>query len=231
MKNKSKYWDQYYENSDSEFNINDYPLFTKSLYLNIIGQIKNLNLLKSAKILDIWWGNGKLIKCYLNENVDKYVVDISDEQIKNANEAGIKWYVVDIEKEVLPFDDEYFDFVILTEVLEHIYDYDFAISEAKRVLKKWWKLLVTTPNLTSISSRIRLFFGFPLTSQSFDTSHIRFFRFTDLEVILRNHGFVNFSSTTTYAFLPTLTSLIKIPLLWKINKNFGEHIILTAYKQ
>lgn len=230
MKNKSKYWDEYYKNSDLEFDINSYPTFTKSLYLNIIWQIKDLNLLDGAKILDIWWWNGKLIKCYLNESVDKYVVDISDEQIKSANETGIKWYVADIEKEALSFDDEYFDFVILTEVLEHIYDYDFVISEARRVLKKWWKLLITTPNLTSLSSRIRIFFWFPLTSQSFDKSHIRFFRFEDLEEILKVHGFVNFIRLTTHAFLPTLTSLIKVPFLWKFNKNFGEHLVLVTYK-
>lgn len=230
MKNKSKYWDQYYKNSDSEFNINDYPLFTKSLYLNIIEQIQSLNLLGNPKVLDIGWWNGKLIRCYLNEKVEKYVVDISDEQVKIANERWVKWYMVDIEKEPLPFDDEYFDFVILTEVIEHINDYDSVILEIKRVLKKWWKLLVTTPNMVSISSRIRIFFGFPLTSQSFEKSHIRFFRFIDLEWILKNHGFVNFVSTTTHAFLPTLSSLIKIPLLWKINKNLGEHIVLVAHK-
>lgn len=46
----------------------------------------------------------------------------------------------------IPFDNEYFDFVISTEVIEHTPDPRKAIEEMHRVLKKNGSLVLTVPN-------------------------------------------------------------------------------------
>lgn len=48
--------------------------------------------------------------------------------------------------EILPFKDESFDKIICTEVIEHIYDDESAVSEMARVLKEDGKAFLTTPN-------------------------------------------------------------------------------------
>lgn len=46
----------------------------------------------------------------------------------------------------LPYKDNEFDFVLCTEVLEHVPDFKIAIEEIKRVLKPNGQFLVTVPN-------------------------------------------------------------------------------------
>jgi len=44
----------------------------------------------------------------------------------------------------LPFENEKFDVILCTEVLEHLHSPEIAISEMERVLKKGGKLILTT---------------------------------------------------------------------------------------
>lgn len=57
-----------------------------------------------------------------------------------------------IELEPFPFQDETFDVVVLTEVIEHmIFDPVFVMNEINRVLKPFGRLLFSVPNATSDS--------------------------------------------------------------------------------
>ena len=57
---------------------------------------------------------------------------------------------VNIEDEPLPFEDSSFDFILLSEVIEHMeVDPMYMLSEINRVLKVGGTLLVTTPNCAS----------------------------------------------------------------------------------
>ncbi len=61
-------------------------------------------------------------------------------------------YSVDLERDPYPFDDESFDQVVAMEVIEHLAaDPMFMLAEANRVLKPGGRLLLTTPNITSLS--------------------------------------------------------------------------------
>lgn len=70
--------------------------------------------------------------------------------------------IIDLNRmERLPYDDDRFDFVTATEVIEHLEDYRKLFSEAYRVLKPGGMLVVSTPNILNINSRLRnLWFGF-----------------------------------------------------------------------
>jgi len=63
------------------------------------------------------------------------------------------------ERLVLPFDDASFDFVICTEVLEHLLWPQRLLAEAHRVLSANGKILVSIPNIASLSYRAAWMLG------------------------------------------------------------------------
>ena len=67
---------------------------------------------------------------------------------KLKNRPNIKSIIMDAQK--MEFDDNQFDIVILTEVLEHIPDDKLAAKEIIRVLKPGGYLFLTVPNLDRV---------------------------------------------------------------------------------
>ena len=54
----------------------------------------------------------------------------------------------------LPYLDESFDLVVLTEVIEHLENHRAAISDLARVLRPGGHLILTTPNIMRLDSRL-----------------------------------------------------------------------------
>ena len=67
-----------------------------------------------------------------------------------SESINLKVARVNIENEPLPFEDDTFDFILLSEVIEHMeVDPMYMLSEINRVLKTGGTLVVTTPNCAS----------------------------------------------------------------------------------
>jgi SAM-dependent methyltransferase len=65
-----------------------------------------------------------------------------------------------VDREPLPFPDDYFDGVLFTEVLEHLlYDPRKLVDEIYRVLRPKGELVVSTPNVLRIENRIKVLLG------------------------------------------------------------------------
>ena len=68
---------------------------------------------------------------------------------------------IDLNRDTLPYADESFDVITITEVVEHIENFRATFREIYRCLKNEGVIVVTTPNILNLKSRIRfLFFGF-----------------------------------------------------------------------
>ncbi|MCK4669666.1 MAG: class I SAM-dependent methyltransferase [Nanoarchaeota archaeon] len=112
--------------------------------------VKQLPRKKGLKILDAGCGEGHLIKkahCKNNQSL-YFGVDITKVALKKAKERCpyAKFIHGDLTK--IPYENESFDIVICTEVLEHIYEYKDVIKELTRVLRKNGWLIITFPNET-----------------------------------------------------------------------------------
>lgn len=101
------------------------------------------------RILDIGCGEGGLINSLKKKNKKTYFygVDISSENInkckQSCNPKNSSFKVGKAEK--LDFEDDYFDKIYCTEVLEHVGDIDKSMNEITRVLKKGGILTLTVP--------------------------------------------------------------------------------------
>ncbi len=68
----------------------------------------------------------------------------------------------------LPYAAESFDIVLLVEVIEHLANHQVAIGEVARVLKPGGVLILTTPNIMRLNSRLHFFLtGYHKTKRRF----------------------------------------------------------------
>jgi SAM-dependent methyltransferase len=112
-----------------------------------------------ATHLDIGSGTGSLIRLLRAKfQVSSFACDYTDTLMK---QDGVKVAIANLNSEKLPYQNDTFDIVTCTEVVEHLEHYRETIQEAYRVLKSGGTFVVTTPNILNLKSRIRfLIFGF-----------------------------------------------------------------------
>lgn len=103
----------------------------------------------SGKVLDIGCGRGFLLARVAKKaelGTEFYGLDISPKLCEISKENNPGATIVCGDAEHLPFPDNMFDTVFMTEALEHMLDYNLALSEAGRVLKPGGTFIVTVPN-------------------------------------------------------------------------------------
>jgi len=75
-------------------------------------------------------------------------------------ERGVQFKSCNLDEGKIPFEDQFFDIIIFTEVLEHIFGPPSEIlQEFKRVLRPGGELILGVPNIARLSNRLRLLFG------------------------------------------------------------------------
>ena len=99
------------------------------------------------RILDLGCGGGGNCVDFrrLYPHAEIYGVDILEQ-----GPASIRYQQVDLDRGNLPFDDEFFDIVTLTHVIEHLRNPNRLGSEIYRVLQPDGGFYLETPNWTTI---------------------------------------------------------------------------------
>jgi SAM-dependent methyltransferase len=132
-----------------------------------------------VRILDLGIGNGTdvlNIKDRSNDvKVQIFGIDGYEPNVLKLQSTGLKVTLLDIEKDILPFDDGFFDIVIANQILEHTKEIFWLTSEISRVIKKDGILIIGVPNLASFHNRIALLFGQHPTSIELLSAHVRGF--------------------------------------------------------
>lgn len=103
--------------------------------------------------LDIGAGQGELIQLLgLDLPVHSFACDF---HIERFGLKSVPIAQVNLNSGRLPYEDETFDLVTCSEVIEHVENYRAVLREVNRVLKRNGLLVLTTPNVLNMSSRIR----------------------------------------------------------------------------
>jgi len=92
-----------------------------------------------ARLLDAGCGIGVLSRFYARKGLDVHAIDISGTAVERTRESfeayGLKGRVHLGSVESIPYDDNYFDYIVSNGVIHHTPDTEKAVREFYRVLK------------------------------------------------------------------------------------------------
>jgi SAM-dependent methyltransferase len=148
---------------------------------------------KSATVLDAPCGDGSLAATLRHAGYNAHGVDINS---TGVGLLGPAYHELDL-NDRLPFGDASFDVVLSIEGIEHLEDRFAYLRELHRVLKPEGTLILTTPNIVGLRSRVRFFgSGFyhrdsrPLRETARNPfHHIALSTLADLRYALHTSGF------------------------------------------
>lgn len=153
----------------------------QKMAMDIISTIDN----KNSHILDIGSGLGGLLKILeSNEYKNLYALEPSNNCVNYINENS---QIVAFQGSVLDdlvtiFNGKKFDYIILSHVLEHIYDLNDAIKNIKDILTHNGKIYIEVPD----SNKYKDFFIVPY--YYFDIEHINHFNSFSLNSLMSKYG-------------------------------------------
>ncbi len=102
------------------------------------------------KLLDYGCGNGRYLELFAEKlkKANLVGVEVSRIRAEQCRRKGFKCILISPEDITLPFEDEYFDIVFSSNVIEHIHckNYLLILREIRRVLKPGGRFAVGTPN-------------------------------------------------------------------------------------
>ena len=91
---------------------------------------------------------------------DVWTLDRTELLKERCKVHGIHLRACDLDDHPPPFDDEYFDLVIFTEVLEHIFAPPREVlTGIRQILRAGGKLILSVPNIAALNKRIKLLVG------------------------------------------------------------------------
>lgn len=168
------------------------------------------------RVLDIGCNDGRESERLIRAGNEVYGIEISEDVARLAEQKGVRMSVLDVEEEVLPFPDGFFDAIIACEIIEHLVDTDRFLRQVRSKLRDGGALILSTPNLASFGRRIMLLTGkSPFVEFSLEekisgqnpVGHLRYFVRDTLCHLLEKHRFQVDTLTSDQLNLGLFTSL------------------------
>jgi len=146
---------------------------------------------KNALVLDIGCNTGFIGKEIIrNKQASVDGIDINGEALKEAGESYRKVFQRDLYQSNLGIDAEKYDYIIFSDILEHLPRPDFVLQDAKKYLKDDGKVIISMPNVARFEIRINLLFGnFDYRAGILSEDHLRFFTKKSATGMIRKCGY------------------------------------------
>jgi methionine biosynthesis protein MetW len=146
-----------------------------------------------TRVIDLGCGEGELLKYLINhKNVTGSGIEHNESRVTLCIEKGLSVLQGDINEEVLDYPDNAFDYVILSQTLQQVYEPDTMIRSMLRIAKKG---IVSFPNFSHWRCRLQLLSsGYaPVTRQLpyewYNTPNIRVITIKDFRKFIHEVGF------------------------------------------
>jgi GT2 family glycosyltransferase/2-polyprenyl-3-methyl-5-hydroxy-6-metoxy-1,4-benzoquinol methylase len=173
-------------------NTSSYGIKPGNYYSHIRPEILELIPLNAATMLDIGCGNGSLSRAVKNRQIiEAHGIEITKAAADIAkSQLDVVWNDT-VENALKKLEDNYYDCIVLADVLEHLIDPWSVLEDLKSKLTATGKLVISVPNIQNWRIISKLKKGrWDYTSDGIlDRTHLRFFtRQTTIEM-LWNTGF------------------------------------------
>jgi len=180
---KEIYNRDYFTGKNSFFYGLGYGSFSKLYFNNIFKPIVQfVGGIKNGRVLDIGCAYGFMLQKF-PDSWQKFGVDVSEYAINIAQKRLPKTiFVVKNVERSLPFKENFFDVILLNDVLEHLKNPQAALKNVYKILKKEGVLYITTPNLTTPRKTL-----FRYADEK--EHHISMFSHSELKNLLNTLGF------------------------------------------
>lgn len=156
---------------------------------------KILNRIKEGSVvLEFGPGNGNMTK-YLHEvkKCTVYIIEKDSEAFSAAFQYSANGLCTDIMKLewVKHFEGIQFDYIILSDVLEHLPDPDLIIQNTQGLLSNSGEIIISIPNITHNDVLINMYYdNFHYTKEGLlDKTHVHFWGHNDLKDFLCSNGY------------------------------------------
>jgi SAM-dependent methyltransferase len=195
-----------------------------AIYSSVISVVKQRLKSDAPNCLDIGAGTGDLLSL-LRQIWPKLQARACDYHIERFALKDVPITQLDLNTHPLPYPDESFDLVTCSEVLEHVENYRAVLREIRRVLKPGGLMVITTPNILNMKSRLRylvsgfanLFGPLPVKNQDrFNTSgHITPIPYFYLAHAMLDCDFSDLQlDTDKHQDSSKLLSILFAPIVW-----------------
>lgn len=150
------------------WNATNYGSWFKPARGQVIDSLEKAALVKALagrsydRVLDVGIGNGRLLPIYAPHAMHVTGMDISSEQLEQASRTARELNIpfatrLCQEASRIEVEDESFDLIICSRVLQHVYDWRESVAEFARILKPSGDLLLLTYNRFSIYGLKKLY--------------------------------------------------------------------------
>jgi SAM-dependent methyltransferase len=209
---------------------------------------------KMLRLVEDTHSGGRLLEigsvpCHITYLLDQLEYDVTgldinpDRVIEFVNRTGLEVIQSDIERQRFPFSDDTFQYILFSEVFEHLRINPInAIKEIHRVLEPGGTLLMTTPNLYALRHWVSFAQGRGLYASPYlefkkvdelgHMGHVRVYSSNEVTEFLegcglrvRNIEYTNFHMGDRYGlYLPFALAL------YRISPSLRRFLVITATK-
>lgn len=180
----------------------------------------------------------KFLSPELEVSVTDFDLEKPLEWEKQIGDDTYQAFSLDLEKTPLPIQDSTFDYVICSEVIEHMeVDPMFMLSEANRVLKDEGTLILTTPNVVSSRGLTKMLAGvepyFYMQYHIPGNYHRHNYEYSvhTLVAVLQSAGFDGSVWTEDTFENPIPETIERLKIAGYDPKNTGDNIFVVAKKK
>jgi 2-polyprenyl-3-methyl-5-hydroxy-6-metoxy-1,4-benzoquinol methylase len=158
---------EYYLKKEKEY----FSIVRKDI-ISFIGKDKDLT------ILEIGAGTGATLLELKNRGIAKTIVGFDIVNINQDHEKFDSFIIGNIEQDTILFELDFFDSIILADVLEHLVEPQKVIEKLIPYLKKGGHFYISLPNIRNLEVFYKIFIkgSFEYANEGiFDKTHFRFF--------------------------------------------------------
>jgi len=182
-------------------------------------------------VLDLGVGDGALLRYIIDQcGVQGFGLDVSPKAVEFCRANGLDVRLADINKPVAvymreQFGDAMFDYIILSEIIEHLPDPESMLRDLQPFVRKGF--IVSIPNTGFHQHRLRLLFGkFPLQWVVTPGEHLRYWTRADFHWWARQLGY-HIAREVPYQGTPLLKSAL--PGLFAAAFVFELHVLRDSH--